>query len=168
MPRRQTSPEEAARDTISKEIPQVVDRVAASWGPAADADPVSDARMLRQWGQRDPKIADAEGLRQQLLTTGLPMKIMDPESPASLAFFQANKDIAAEWAEILSSPLDERMADLVTPLLEYPLTLGILRPYEDDPEEMVRVSNRLDGQWQREMTKQAEAPVAVTLQMIGG
>ncbi len=167
MPRRKpVNPEEAARDTIAREIPMMVDAIAVKQGPAADATAVSDAKVLRQWGQRDPKILDPDGMRRQMIETGLPMEMLDPQSPTALAFIKANQDIAGEWAEILASPLDERMADLAAPLIEHPMRLGILRPYEDDPEEATRVSDRLDAQLQREMERALQAPSAPA--MVGG
>lgn len=160
MPRRRKTgnPEELARNTISNEIERMINVLAKAEGPAADAESVSDAQLVRQWGQRDPQIQDPEQFKQQLLTTGLPAEMLDPNSPQVLALIKANPDLAQDWAGILSSPLDQRMVDLVAPLVEHPLRLGILRPYEDDPEEMVKVAESLDGKWGRLMEQQMGGP----------
>lgn len=156
MPRRRraVNPEEAARDTIGLEIERMIDTLAKAEGPAADAESVSDERLVRQWGQRDPNIQDVDALKQALMTQGLPPEVLDPNSPQCLALLKANPDLAQDWAGILSTPLDERMADLVAPLVEHPLRLGILRPYADNPKEMVKVSDSFDAKWGRLVEQQ--------------
>lgn len=129
------------------EIDRIVETLAAAQGPAPGADSVSDAKQLQQWGQRDPKVLDPEGLKRQLMETGLGPypEMLDPEN--GLAIVKAHPEIA----EMLAEPTDEALADMLSRLAEFPLRVGILEPWADDPEEMVRVADSLDARWQREM-----------------
>lgn len=154
-PRHATSIEERARSEISLEIERMIDALVASEGPAADADPVSAARQLQQWGQRDPKIGDPDQLQQDLMRTGLQQfpDLLDPKSPQALAVVKAHPQIAEMYAQ----PCDEDLADMLTRLAEFPLRLGILEPYQDDPEEMCRLAESLDRRWQNEIDKRRGA-----------
>lgn len=150
---RQRTVEEQARIELWEEIERLVDGLALSEGPAEDAESISDAEMLKRWGQRDPRLSDPDGFQQQLMQTGLAQmpELMDPENPQGLAIFKAHPDLAAMYAE----PVDDALADMLTRLAEFPLRLGLLAQYTDDPVEMVNYAERMDRRWQAAMLRTA-------------
>jgi hypothetical protein len=152
-PRRTISPEEAARNTIATEIPRMVEAIAAKQGPGIDAGPVSAAKLLQQWGQRDPRIADADGLRDHLMQGPLPPEMLDPNGPDALAIVKQHPEIAQMYGQ---GPFDQQMADMLARIAEFPLRLGHLAQWEDDPEGMVKEAERMDGLWQRSFGVGAE------------
>jgi hypothetical protein len=163
MPRtkRPANPEEAARNKIGLEIERMINTLSSRAGPAADAESVSPDEQLHQWAQRDSMVQDPEALKRVLTTTGLGQQpdLFNPQNPKALGIIRANPDLAQQWAEMLSQPVDERMADLLVPLIEHPLRLTMLRPYEDDPSSAVSFADRMDARLQRQYDQIATAPV---------
>lgn len=145
--------ESVARREIGEEIQRVVDQLALSEGPASDAESVSDARVLKLWGQRDPKISDADGLKAHLMQAGLPPELLDPNSPTALTLIKSRP----QMAEMFANPADEGLAHMLSRLAEFPLRLDVLEPFEDDPERMVKEAERIDGLWQRSRARQTAA-----------
>ncbi len=147
--RQPANAEEIARADLGEEIERMIDRLALAEGPPPDSSSVSDAKQLQQWGQRDPKVTDPDGMMRQLMETGLGQfpEMLDPNSPTCLAIVKANPEIAQMYTE----PVDEQLADMLCRLAEFPLRLGVLAPYADDPEELVRFAKRMDARWQKSL-----------------
>jgi hypothetical protein len=153
------TPEARAEREIQTEIEEFADQIASDLGPAAGADRVSDADKLRMWGQSDPRVsADPERFKQMLMAGGLPPEALEPNSDQALGIVRANPEIA----QVLSQPLDEQMADMVTRLSEYPLRLAVLADLADDPKRHVEEADRLNGLWQKQHASVAPMPVAHT------
>jgi hypothetical protein len=155
-PRQQPNVEDSARREAEDVLNQAVDALASSEGAAPDADPVSAATLLRQWGQRDPRIADADGLRDHLMQGPLPPEMLDPNGPDALAIVKQHPEIAGMYGQ---GPFDEAMADMLARLAEFPLRLSHLAQWEDDPEAMVKEAERMDGLWQKSMGADAASPM---------
>lgn len=165
-----TNPEEAAQRTIASEISRMIETLSSRAGPAADAQAVSPNKQLAQWAQRDPLVQDPDMLTRTLTTTGLGdhPELFDPRNPQALGIVRANPDLAQQWAQLLATPLDERMAAMIVPLLDHPMRLAMLRPFEDDPEAMVKFSDGLDARLQRQYGKTMgglDAPTGETAPM---
>lgn len=162
-PRNAPNVEDSARLEAEEVLMRAVDTLAASEGPAAGADTLSDAKLLRQWGQRDPRIADADGLRAHLMQGPLPPEMLDPNGQDVLAIVKAHPELAQMYAQ---GPFDDAMADMLARLAEFPLRLGHLAQYEDDPEAMVKEAERMDGLWQKSLMQGTEQ--APTMPVMGG
>lgn len=141
------TPEARAEREINTEIEEYAAQIANDLGPAAGADRVSDTDKVRMWGTPDPKVAaDPEAFKQMLLAGQIPPELLEPNGDQALGIVRA----MPEFAQILSQPLDEQMAEMVTRLAENPLRLAVLADLVDDPEAMVEESDRLDGLWQKQ------------------
>lgn len=162
-PRTAPNVEDSARREAEDVLNQAVDAIAASEGAAADADPVSAAKLLQQWGQRDPRIADADGLRDHLMQGPLPPEMLDPNGPDALAIVRMHPDLGALYGQ---GPFDQPMADMLARIAEFPLRLGHLAQFEDDPEGAVKEAERMDGLWQRSLSGSTPAPADAS--MMGG
>ena len=142
--RHTASPEERAQQTLSDELERFSDAAAPEMGPAPGARKLSDDIKLHLWGQRDPAV-DPEQLKAMLMQGQVPPDLLDPTGDNALTLVKQNPEIA----QMFGQPLDDRMADIMTRLAEYPLRLALLNDKEDDPDGMVKEANRLDGLWQR-------------------
>lgn len=144
MPR-QTAPEsdiEIAQREIQEEIEQAIAALAADTGPAPRAVRLSDAEKVEMWGRSDPKV-DYGQLLQQLMATGLPPEMLDPDT--GLAIFKRHP----EMAQLYGQPVAPEVADPLARLAEYPLRLSLLEHLEDDPKARVEEANRLDAAWEK-------------------
>lgn len=147
MPPRTPPPRSAverARNEIRDEIKMAIRLLSAEMGPAPGARPLSEAKKVSMWGQRDPKVDYAQ-VASQLMTTGLPPDLLDPKT--GLAIFKKYPEMAQMYAQ----PVAQEVAIPLAILAEYPLRLGLLEHLEDDPEAMVKEANRLDRAWQKQM-----------------
>lgn len=146
--RRPPNVQDSARRSAEEILELVVDSIAASEGPAEDADSVSDAKRLEQWGQRDSRMVDPDAFEAQLQQAVLPQEALDVNSPTCLAVVKSVPEIAEIYA---SGPFDAEMAHMLARLAEFPLRLSYLRQWEDEPKQMVKEAERMDARWQRSL-----------------
>lgn len=153
MPRRKRATprdlQAQAEQEIEQELDALVAAIAAEEGLASGARRISPAKEVELWGLADPQI-DPETFRRQLLTGTVPPELYDPQSDRRLAVLRMLPDHAEAWAGVFAEPLDEQMADLVTDVVARPGRAVLLAPYEDDPEQQVRVAERVNRRWLRE------------------
>lgn len=148
-------------DELDKELDELVAAIAAEEGLAKGATRLSPEREVALWGQQDPMV-DATTLRQQLLDGTVPPERYDPQGDRRFALLRLNEDDADEWAQaVFSGPLDEQMADLVLPLIEYPGRVAVLAPYADDPRALVAKADDVNARWLKRTRRVSEddAPV---------
>lgn len=146
-------PVEQAQREIDAEIQQAIRMLAAEVGPAPGARPLSEAKKVSMWGQRDPKV-DYTQVASQLMTTGLAPDLLDPEK--GLALFKEHPEMAQMYAQ----PVAPDVADQLARLAEYPLRLGLLAHLEDYPKQNVAEANRLDRAWEKQTGGTEEPPPA--------
>lgn len=142
----QRSEEQVARDEIDAEIEHAIATIAAEWGAAPDAAPVSEDEEVELWGRRDPTV-DYDAVYAMLTTTGLPPEMLDPASDLAPAVIAEHP----EMAQMYGSVVDANLADMLATLAEHPFRIGLLQDLEDDPEAMVEKANRLDRAWQKQL-----------------
>lgn len=145
--------DEMAQVEFDREFEAVFETLAAEQGKPPGAKPVSDAKKLALWGQRDPNV-DPDALAQMLMTTGVP-----PEIAAELALLQEHAD-NEELMMAYATPTDDpEMADMLARMAEMPFRTGFLLDITD-PEERVKEAERLDARWQRQMGAVLDSPPA--------
>lgn len=148
-PPQPNSIEDEARQEAEDEMEASIAEIALELGPAPGAMPLSDARKVKLWGQKDPSV-DFEAMRQALMSTGLNPSLMDPHGDESLAVFQemADRPDFQQFQAMYAEPLDEQLATTLTTIAEYPFRLSLLADLEDDPKAMVAEANRINDKWQ--------------------
>jgi hypothetical protein len=131
-------------DELDRELDEIIPVIAAEEGLARGATRVSPEKEVELWGQRDPRV-DRDSLKQMLMQGRVPPEWVDEQSDQRLAVIREHPEMATVFAE----PLDDEMAEIVAGLAEYPYTLSILKPYEDDPKGAVAKANSVNARWQR-------------------
>jgi hypothetical protein len=138
MPSHSRTAEEQIETTISEEIERISDAIAAQLGPAPGTRRISDAEAAKAWWRRDPMV-DYDALVNVLQTSGMDPAMLDPENQQGLAIAK----LTPEVAELYLTPQPPEMAVALATLAEYPHRLGIMSEYEDDPEGMVELAEKL-------------------------
>jgi hypothetical protein len=158
MPR-PANPEDAMQQRVNDDLERTIDALADRMGPAAGAKPVSEARKLSMWGQRDPRVRDADGLMQQLMETGLGQtpELLDPENPNCLAIIKRYPAMAEMFVE----PVDETLAYMLSRSAEFPMRISVLEPYIDNPDQYVAESDRLERLWNKQLAQPDETPIPI-------
>lgn len=143
MPRRpvQESAEDRAIREIEAEDDDAVQRIALEAGPPADSARLSDADLDAMWAVTDPLVDDPDAFASALMTSGI-----DPEMLGQLLVVQEYP----EWQPLYAQPTqDAEMADMLARLAQFPYRWALLMDL-DDPEEQVRIAERLDRRFQKQ------------------
>ena len=148
---RARTPVDAAQANFNQSFTEAMKRAAASLGQPPGTTAVGDAEKVRQWGIYDPKV-DRQALTAQIMTTGLPQEMLDPNSPTALAIVKAAPDLAPLYAQAQHDP---ELADVLAGFAENPLRYGLVAGI-DDPEEQVKESNRLAALHQKQTARALE------------
>jgi hypothetical protein len=156
-PRRSRSmtPEDQAIESFNKNFDALTKRSALSLGQPPGTRPVGDAELVHQWGIMDSKVDRAQ-LAAQLLTTGLPPELLDPNSPNKLEIVKAAPDLAPLYAQPVKDP---ELADILAGFAERPFRYGILSAI-DDPEDQVKEAERLSRLHDQQTSAALEAALA--------
>ena len=143
MPRRavQESAEDRALREIEAEDDDAIKRLALEAGPPADSARLSDADLDALWAVTDPLVDDPDSFATALMTTGI-----QPDMLGQLLVVQEYP----EWQALYAQPTqDAEMADMLARLAQFPYRWALLMDL-DDPEEQVRIAERLDRRYQRQ------------------
>ena len=143
MPRRpvQESAEDRAIREIEAEDDDAVQRIALEAGPPADASRLSDADLDALWAVTDPLVDDPDAFASALMTSGI-----EPDLLGQLLVVREYP----EWQPLYAQPTqDAEMADMLARLAQFPYRWALLLDI-DDPEEQVRIAERLDRRFQRQ------------------
>lgn len=133
--------EDMAIQAVDREDTAALDSLARSAGPPADSESLSDADLDRLWALTDRTVDnDPDAFATKLMTTGL--------SQQELPMLKVLKE-HPDWAPLYGQPTqDAELADQYTQMARYPYRWMILEGI-DDPDEQVRVSDRLDRRYQK-------------------
>lgn len=143
MPRRavQESAEDRALREIEAEDDDAIRRIALEAGPPADSARLSDADLDALWAVTDPLVDDPDAFATALMTSGI-----QPDMLGQLLVVQEYP----EWQPLYAQPTqDAEMADMLARLAQFPYRWALLMDL-DDPEEQVRIAERLDRRYQRQ------------------
>ena len=143
MPRRpvQESAEDRAIREIEAEDDDAVQRIALEAGPPADASRLSDADLDALWAVTDPLVDDPDAFASALMTSGI-----EPDLLGQLLVVREYP----EWQPLYAQPTqDAEMADMLARLAQFPYRWALLLDI-DDPEEQVRIAERLDRRFQKQ------------------
>lgn len=143
MPRRpvQESAEDRALREIEAEDDDAVQRIALEAGPPADASRLSDADLDALWAVTDPLVDDPDAFASALMTSGI-----EPDLLGQLLVVREYP----EWQPLYAQPTqDAEMADMLARLAQFPYRWALLLDI-DDPEEQVRIAERLDRRFQKQ------------------
>ena len=156
MPRRPVpeSAEDRAIREIDAEDEAALTKLALEAGPPPDSEWLSERDLDEVWAIEDRLVsADPDGFAQALMTTGI-----DQQTLPRLRVLKEQP----EWAPLYGQPTqDAEMADQLTRLAQFPHRWGLLVDI-DDPEDQVRLAERLDRRYQRahaERQAQADMPI---------
>lgn len=125
---------------------KVAQRIAVEQGPPPNAGKVSEDRMLRDWGIKDP-VVDPHQFMVSLMTTGL-----NEAQVNALQVVKENPSLRQVYAQPAE---DFKRADELTRLAEFPLRYGMVTDYSDEPKEQVKFAKSLNARWQKQF---GEAP----------
>ena len=137
----QESAEDRAIREIEAEDDDAVQRIALEAGPPADASRLSDADLDALWAVTDPLVDDPDAFASALMTSGI-----EPDLLGQLLVVREYP----EWQPLYAQPTqDAEMADMLARLAQFPYRWALLLDI-DDPEEQVRIAERLDRRFQKQ------------------
>ncbi len=135
------SAEDKALREIEAEDDDAIKRIALESGPPADSARLSDADMDALWAVTDPLVDDPDALASALMTTGV-----QPDMLGQLVVVREYP----EWEQLYAQPTqDAEMADMLSRLAQFPYRWALLMDL-DDPDEQVRIAERLDRRFQKQ------------------
>jgi len=139
---------------IDAEDEDALTHLALEAGPPPDSERLSERDLDEIWAIEDRLVgADPDAFAQALMTSGI-----DQQTLPRLRVLKEQP----EWAPLYGQPTqDAELADQLTRLAQFPHRWGLLVDI-DDPEEQVRLSERVDRRYQKahaERQVQADMPI---------
>lgn len=137
------SPADLLAEQFATSFAKIKDQIVARSGPPPASDRVSQAKEDAMWAYADPKVQDTNQLAQQIMTTGLPPEMLDPNNPAALEIVHAHP----EMAQALAAPTnDAELADQYARMVQRPYRWPALKNLS--PKEQVAKATTLDRRFQ--------------------